>query len=170
MQIDRATFIEVLKDAYSAYYDLTEDVETELPLVFRADYKNLDEHFWFVKTAKVWVNEKKEHAYLFSAPSFDEETVRACVDFALADGLPRVKPHKDHQCTNIKVVFVADRAGDGVRKAVKKLSFTKSYRFGLWGFKNLLAGMVDLESKKTVTNAAGHELAPFFKKLFAVRE
>ncbi len=94
MQIDRATFLEVLKDAYSAYYDLAEDAETELPLVFRADYKDLDEHYWFTKSAKVWVNEKNEHAYLFSAPSFDAESVRACVDFALADGLPRVKPHK----------------------------------------------------------------------------
>lgn len=170
MQISREQFIEVLKDAYSAYYNLNEDIQTDLPIVFRADYKNQDETYFLVKSAKIWVNEKNEYAYLFSAPFFGEETVRACVDFALADGLPRVKPHKDHQCTNIKVVFVADRADDGVRKAVKKLSFTKNYRFGLWGFTNLLAGMVDLESKKTVTNAAGHELAPFFKKLFAARE
>ena len=120
MQIDRATFLEVLKDAYSAYYDLAEDAETELPLVFRADYKDLDEHYWFTKSAKVWVNEKNEHAYLFSAPSFDAESVRACVDFALADGLPRVKPHKNHQCTNIKVVFVADTADDELRADIEK--------------------------------------------------
>ena len=67
MAIDRGVFIEVLKDAYSAYYDLYEDTETELPLVFRADYVDRDEHFWFTKSAKVWTNEKKEHAYLFSA-------------------------------------------------------------------------------------------------------
>ncbi len=170
MEIYRGVFIEVLKDAYSAYYDLYEDVETELPLVFRAEYKDEDEHYWFVKSAKVWTNEKNEHAYVFSAPRFDPETVKACVDLALADGLPRVKPHKNHQCTNIKVVFLAEQADDEVRRAVKKLSFTKNYRFGLWGYTNLLAGIADLTEKKTVTNAAGHELAPFFKKLFAVRE
>ena len=146
-----------------------EDVQTGLPLVFRADYKDLDEHYWFVKSAKVWVNEKNEHAYLFSAPSFDADSVKACVDYALADGLPRVRPHKEHQCTNIKVVFLADTADEDVRKAVRKLRFTKNYKFGLWGFTNLLAGLVDLETEKTVTNAAGHELATFFKKLFAVR-
>ncbi len=95
--------------------------------------------------------------------------MKACVDYALADGLPRVKPHKEHQCTNVKVIFLADRADDEVRRAVKKLSFTRSYRFGLWGFTNLLAGIVDLETQKTVTNAPGYELAPFFKKLFALR-
>lgn len=169
MQIERSQFVEVLKDAYSAYYDLHEDTETELPLAFRAEYKDRDEHYWFVKSAQVWINEKNEHAYIFSAPSFDADTVKACVDFALADGLPRVKPHKDHQCTNIKVVFLADKADETVRKAVKKLNFTKNYKFGLWGYTNLLAGITDLAEQKTVTNGPGHELVSFFKKLFAVR-
>ena len=169
MILDRATFIEVLKDAYSAYYNIVEDVETELPLAFRADYKNQDEQFFFVKSAKIWTNEKNEYCYVFSAPSFDEATVKACADFALADGLPRVKPHKNHQCTNIKLVFLADAATEEQRKAVKKLHFTKNYKFGLWGFTNLLAGITDLAERKTVTNPEGHELTDFFKKLFAVR-
>ena len=169
MLIDRSKLIEVLEDAYSAYYDLVKDVDTELPLVFRADYRDRDEHYFFTKSAKIWANEKNEYCYLFSAPRFDPETVKACVDFALADGLPRVQPHKEHQCTNIKVVFVADEADEEVRKAVRKLSYTKNYKFGLWGFSNLLAGIVDVETQKTVTNRAGHELTPFFTKLFAVR-
>ena len=170
MVIDRATFIEVLKDSYSAYYDIHDEEQTELPLAFRADYRDRDEHYWFVKSAQVWVNEKNEHAYVFSAPSFDADSIKACVDYALADGLPRVKPHKDHQCTNIKVVFLADRADDAARRAVKKLNFTKNYKFGLWGYSNLLAGITDLETRRTVTNGPGHELVTFFKKLFAVRE
>ena len=170
MLIERKQFIEVLKDAYSAYYDLSEDAAAQLPLVFRADYKDRDEHYWFTKSAKVWVNEKNEYAYIFSAPSFDREAVRACVDYAWKDGLSRVKPHKEHQCTNVKVVFLADTADEEVRRAVKKLSFSKSYKLGLWGYSNLLAGIVDLAERKTVTNAAGHELVPFFRKLFAVRE
>jgi len=170
MAVDRETFIEVLKDSYSAYYDIHDDVQTGLPLAFRADYRDRDEHYWFVKSAQVWINEKNEFAYVFSAPSFDAESVKACTDYALADGLPRVKPHKEHQCTNIKVVFLADRADDTVRKAVKKLNFTKNYKFGLWGYSNLLAGITDLETRKTVTNGPGHELVTFFRKLFAVRE
>ena len=169
MQIAREQFIEVLKDAYSAYYNLNENIQTDLPLVFRADYKNQDETYFLVKSAKIWVNEKNEHAYIFSAPSFDADSVKACVDYALADGLPRVRPHKEHQCTNIKVVFLADTADETVRKAVKKLNFTKNYKFGLWGYTNLLAGITDLAEQKTVTNGPGHELAAFFKKLFAVR-
>ena len=87
MLIDRSKLIEVLEDAYSAYYDLVKDVDTELPLVFRADYRDRDEHYFFTKSAKIWANEKNEYCYLFSAPRFDPETVKACVDFALADAV-----------------------------------------------------------------------------------
>ena len=169
MAIDRATFIEVLKDAYSAYYDITEDVDTDLPLSFRAAYKNMDELFFFVKSANIWKNEKHEYCFVFSAPSFDPALAKKCIDFSLQEMLPKVRPHKEHQCTNIKTVFLADEATDAERQAVRKLRFTKNYKFGLWGFTNLLAGIVDLREQKTVTNREGHELAAFFKKLFAAR-
>ena len=41
MAIDRATFLEIVKDAYSAYYTIlpAEEGEEELPLAFRAEYK-----------------------------------------------------------------------------------------------------------------------------------
>ncbi len=169
MTLDRVEFIEVLKDSYSAYYDIVTDTETDLPLAFRADYRNQDEHYWFTKSARVWVNERNEFAYVFTAESFDRDLVERCFDFALADGLPRVRPHKDHQCTNIKVVFVADRLEEDVAKAVARKNFTRNYKFGLYGFTNLLTGAVDLEKEKTVTNHVGHELVPYFKKLFAAR-
>ena len=169
MPIERQSFLTILEDSFSAYYDIVPQEHPTLPLVFRGDYLKRDERYWLMKSIPIWASETGEFAYIFSAEQFSPELAKACIDFALEDGLPRVKPHKEHQCTNIKVVFLADAADDEVRKAVKKLSFTKSYRFGLWGFTNLLAGFVDMETQKTVTNAAGHELAPFFKKLFDLR-
>lgn len=170
MAIDRSLFLEVLKDSYSAYYDIVEDVQTDLPLAFRGDYRDRDEHYWFTKTAQVWVNEKNEYAYIFAAESFDSGMIDRCVAYALEDGLPRVKPHKEHQCTNIKTVFIADELSEEAAKAVQKKRFTKSYKFGLHGFSNLLTGAVSLAERKTWANREGHELVPYFKKLFAARE
>ena len=42
MQIARDVFLEILKDAYSAYYTLRTDVACEFPLAFRADYAARD--------------------------------------------------------------------------------------------------------------------------------
>ena len=169
MAITRDVFMEILKDSYSAYYTIEDLSHESLPLVFRADYKASDEHFWFTKTARVWVNEKNEYCYVFSAESFSPEEAEACMNWAWDDGMPRVQPHKNHQCTNVKLVFVADRVEEDTARAVRKMSRTKNYHHGLYGYSNLLTGLVDLSTEKTVTNREGHELVPFFKKLFAAR-
>ena len=170
MPIERTRVIEVLKDSYSAYYTIANDVQTALPLAFRADYCVRDESYFLIKSATIWGNEKSEHAYIFSVPSLDADTVGRCTDYAWEDALPRVHPHKEHQCTNVKVVFVADHVEEEAAKTVQKLHRTKNYRFGLHGFSNLLVGAEDLSQRRTVTNRAGHELGPYFKKLFAAME
>ena len=169
MAISRDVFLEVLKDSYSAYYSIIPDVECELPLAFRADYVARDERYWLTKSVKIWGNEKNEFCYVFSAERFTADLAQRCMDWALQDGLPRVKPHSEHQCTNIKVVMVGDTVDPDTLKAVQKKSYTKSYKFGLHGFSNLLAGVTDLSTEQTVTNKEGHELVPYFKKLFAAR-
>ena len=172
MAIPLSVFVEILKDSYSAYYsihDAAEELETELPLTFRADYAARDERYWLTKSVKMWGNEKNEYAYVFTADSFSPELVEACKEWALQDGLPRVKPHSEHQCTNIKVIFIADFVSGETAKAVQKMHFTRNYHFGLHGYSNLLAGITDLGTEKTVTNREGHELVPYFKKLFAAR-
>ncbi len=170
MAISREVFIEILKDSYSAYYNINEVNHEELPLCFRADYKNRDQLYFLFKTATVWENERNEYCYLFSSESFTPELISRCCDWAWEDGLPRVNPHPNHQCTNVKVIFVADRVDAATEKAVQKKNATKNYKMGLQGYSNLLTGIVNLETEKTVTNRPGHELGPYFKKLFAARK
>lgn len=170
MAIDRAEFLEVVRDSYSAYYDIVPQEAAEaLPLAFRAEYFSRAEKYWLSKSITVWANETNEYAYVFSAPAYDKGLVDACIDFALGDALPRVRPHKEHQYTNVKVVLLGDSFEDGAVKALMKRSFSKSYRFSLHGFTNLLAAAVDVRQGRTWTNKAGHQLAGYFKKLFDLR-
>lgn len=170
MAHERLEFLETLKDSYSAYYNINEnDGLTDLPLVFRADFSSRGEMFLLTKSVKIWANETCEYLYLFSAPGFDVATVEKCLDYAVEDGLPRVKPHKEHQYTNFIAVFVADDFDDEVLNAVKKRRFSKSYKHSLWGFSMLKSVCVNLSTEKLVTNKEGHDLTAFYKKLFAVK-
>lgn len=172
MAIPRLTFLDILKDSYSAYYSIHDnpaELKTELPIAFRADYASRDERYWLTKSVKMWGNEKNEYAYVFAADSFTPEEAEACLEWAWQDGMPRVKPHGEHQCTNVKVIFIADTVSPETEAVIHKKSRTKSYKFGLHGYSNLLAGILDLGTEKTVTNKEGHELVPYFKKLFAAR-
>lgn len=171
MGIERLPFLETLKESYSAYYNINpNDGMTELPLVFRADFYSRAENYFLTKSAVVWANETNEYVYLFSAPSFDVDTVEKCMDFAIADAQPRVKPHKEHNYTNFITVFVADSFETDTIKAIKKRKYNKSYNHSLWGFSMLKSAAVALDRKKIYTNPAGHDLAKFYRKLFAAQE
>lgn len=171
MGIEREKFLDTVADSFSAYYDLhMAEGEQKLPLVFRADYYSRAERYWLTKNIPIWGNETNEFAYVFSAPTFDQTLAARCIDYALDEALPMVKPHKEHQYTNIKVILLADAVEEDVARYVKKRSFTKSYKFSLHGFSTLKSAIVDLSEQKTVTNSAGHELVPYFSKLFAAEE
>ena len=171
MKIEREKFLDTLADSFSAYYNLhMAEGEQELPLAFRADYYSRAERYWLTKNITIWGNETNEFAYVFSAPSFDQALAARCIDYALDDALPLVKPHKEHQYTNIKVILLADTVEKDVAQYVKKRSFSKSYKFSLHGFSTLKSAIVDLGSQKTVTNSAGHELVSYFSKLFTAEE
>ena len=141
-----------------------------LPLIFRADYFSRNERYFLLKENTIWGNETNEYCYLFSSPSFDVETVNKCIDYAIADGQPRVKPHKEHQYTNFKTVFVADGFDDETIKVIKKRKFSKSYKFSLYGYSSLLTAAVDLSREQAFTNSAGQAQQDFFKKLFSLRK
>ncbi len=92
--MDRALFLEVLKDSYSAYYNIVPwRIRTRLSLSGRIIFPR-DERYWLTKNITMWGNEKNEYAYIFAADSFDCAQVDECVRRALDESLPRVKPHK----------------------------------------------------------------------------
>ncbi len=171
MSIEREAFLDYLAESYKAYYNVTmTDGENGLPMVFKADYFSRDERYWLTKNIPVWANETNEFVYVFSVPKLDMETAKACIDYALEVGLPRVKPHREHQYTNIKVLLVADEFDDGVVDYIRKRRFSKNYKFSLHGFTMLKSAAVDLTKVKAYPNKDSYELEKYFNKLFNAME
>lgn len=171
MALDREAFLAVLEDSYSAYYNIIkDDLPAELPMVFRADYFQRSEAFFVSRKIPMYANETNEYVYVFSKPGFTGAETEACMQYALDDGLPRVKPHKEHQYTNIKVCFLADEFDDEALRSVKQAKFQKTYNHSLWGYSNLLAVAVDVDSESIKTNFAGRDMKKYFKKLFAAQK
>ena len=171
MAFDRIEFVELLENSYSAYYNIIkEDLPTELPMAFRAEFYQRGEKYWLLKSIPIYGNETDEYCYVFTKDEFDEEIVDKCIKYCLDDGLPRVKPHKEHQYTNIKTIFIADSFTDDAVRKIKKTEFSKSYHFSLWGYSNLLNSAVDVKEENIYTNKAGYEMKSYFKKLFAAQK
>ena len=171
MAFDRLAFLGVLEDSYAAYYNIIkENLPEEFPIAFRADFYKRDERYWLTKSVKYYGNETNEFVYVFSADSFTGENADAGIRYALEEGLPRVKPHKEHQYTNIKVIFIANEYEPEALKAISSFRFQKSYHFSLWGYSNLLTTAVDVNDEKVWTNPAGREMKKYFSKLFAAQK
>ena len=170
MALERSKFLEALEDSYSAYYNIRHVTPPDgLPLAFEADFLKRDERYFMIKSAKLYGNETNEFVYVFSEEQFSKEKTNACVQYALDDGLPRVQPHKEHQYTNIKVLFIADIFDEETRKNVASKHFQKSYHFSLWGYSSLITAAVDLTTEEVWTNPAGREMKKYFSKLFTAQ-
>lgn len=171
MAFDRTDFLNVLEESYSAYYDLSkENLPDNLPVAFKADFYKRDESFWLSKKMVTWSNETNEFVYCFSKDYFDRETLDLCIQYALDDGLPRVKPHKEHQYTNIKCLFVADGFDDEAVSEIKHRKYEKKYNHMLWGYSALALSGVNLRSENVYYNPAGRDMKVYFKKLFAAQK
>lgn len=167
MAIERGEFLEKLQQSFSAYYNIYPvEAELDVPLVFTADFLQRDEKYWLSKNITMWANETNEFCYVFSAEFFDRATVSRCIDYALNDGLPRVKPGKDHQYTNVKTLFIASAFDSDALAELKNRRFSKSYHHSLWGYTNLLTGGVNLSTESVTANSAGRDLKKYFRKLF----
>ena len=171
MAFDRLAFLGVLEDSYAAYYNIIrENLPEEFPISFRADFYKRDERYWLTKSVKYYGNETNEFVYVLSADTFDKASADACIQYALEEGLPRVKPHKEHQYTNIKVIFIANEFEQDALKAIVSRKFQKSYHWSLWGYTCLLTTAVDVNDEKVWTNPAGREMKKYFSKLFAAQK
>lgn len=171
MAVERNRLLEILEDSYSAYYNIIKtDLPKKYPMAFRAEYFKRGEGYFLTKKITVYANEENEYAYIYSAPLLDAETVKACMEFSLKDALPKVKPGREHQCTNIKVVFVADEFTEDARQEILTRNFQKTYRFSFWGYSTLLVSAVIPASEEVFTNKAASADKKYFKKLFSAEE
>lgn len=166
MTINRDEFLGRVYSSYEYYYNVSDgDSESGLPLAFSAEFHARDEGYVLVKNAKIWAAESNEYVYVFSVPVLHEETAERCMDYAMNDALPKIKPHCEHKDSYIIAVFLADVILPEATKSVRRRKFHKDYKFGVMGWSSLKTVAVELEGEMVFTNKMGGNLKKFFKRL-----
>lgn len=95
--------------SYRAYYDVEELPEGGL-LKARCAYHSRSAQYVLVKKAELWAAETNEYVYLWSLPRLDEGALEEVFQATLSDGMPRIRPHKDHMSTFLTAAVLCDRA------------------------------------------------------------
>ena len=161
--ITKEIFQESLLNTYRTWHDvfLNENV-SELPLLATAEFRSRNERFVLVKQAKLWAAESYEFSYIFSLDKLDEAMAKECVYFALSDGMPKIKPHSEHMCSFISVIFIANEVDSSAISYIKKAKNYKSFHFSLHGWMALKVLAKDVGKGLLYTNRSGKDLKKTF--------
>lgn len=156
--------LDKLLDSYSVYFDVERVEDNPLPLAATGYFYSRSEKYVLVKSAQLWAAESYEYLYIFEMPSLDLDTYLKCKQYALDEGMKRIKPHREHMYSFITTLFICDEITGEAKKALKKSYIHKSFRFSLHGWMEFHADAILPGERKVYSNWDGRATAKFIKK------
>ncbi len=158
------TAVERLKRAYAAYYDI-ESVEDGTALKALCSFHSRDSQYVLVKKAELWAAETHEYLYLWAADRLDGELVDEIFRRVLEDGMPRIKPHREHMSTYLTAVVLYETAGEGALAKLKKLRKRQDYKLSLHGWMEFRIAAVEASTVEVTANRSGRVIEKDLKRL-----
>ena len=152
----------VLK-SYKDYYDLiTENVL--VPFKAEAKFVSHMEQYFLVHSAKLSDIDSTEHIYFGAEEKLTLENLKKMCASAWEDGLKDVVPYYGHRNSDVTVILFCDSVEEDVLANYKKIRYSKSYKFMIYGLSNFKLVIADLSSETVVANRFGAETKGFIKK------
>jgi len=158
-----AEALQNLLPSYKSYYDLIE--ENILP-PFNAEAKFVQhsEQYFLVKSAKLSDIDSCEHIYFAARTKINLEELKNLCAKAWEDGLKTVTPYYGHRNSDVTVIVLAENTEDELLSQCRKIKYSKTYKFMIYGWSNFKLAVVDLSKQKIATNWHGSEMKSFLKK------
>jgi len=148
-----------LLEVYSHHYDIDADgsVNGAGHYPATATYFLRDENYLLTKKHVLNAVENYDYMYFLIADEIDAETLQKEIDFSLAEGMKRVKPHKEHMSSFISLVIIADRISDDAKKLIKRSNKRKYFRLALHGWMEYHIAAIETSSNNVISNPAGRD-------------
>lgn len=163
-----AEVLEKLLPSYMGYYDVAKEGVSP-PFKAEAKFVSHVEQYFLVHAAKLSDIDSKETIYFAAEEKLSLEKLKEMSKIAWENGIKDVVPYYGHRNSDVAVVVIADELDDNVLKNVKKIKYQKTYKFMLFGWSNFKLVVVDMKSKKVVSNRFGEETKDFIKKFVKKR-
>ena len=169
MALTREQFCEKLLRSYAPFYDIEEKGEEKRPLVATAFFHVHNAGYFLVKRAEAWAADQNEYIYVFSAPVLTKELFEECIAAACADGIPRIKPDKNHMSSFVDAVFICDEVTPEGLAALRRYRNKKSFHFSLHGWMEVYAAVVNLGKETVEANCPNAQAVKFLKNVLRGR-
>ncbi len=168
--MDKNEALEKLLNAYSHNYDITRDVAVEGGRFPAAAFFFLrDEHYLIRRDKKFYATEQHDYTYFYLTEHLDVETLRSQIALSKSAGLSEVKPHKEHMCSYVTLVILADVIDPEAKKLIKRTRFQKNFRLALHGWMEYHIAAMECSTLDILSNPAGREVRKTLEGNFAPR-
>ncbi len=172
--MDKYSQLDKLLEAFAGSYDIVRnEALCGRPIEARAEMRALNSKYVLSKKLVLWEANAFEQCLFVPVEVLTADAVQDWWNFLTREAEAELVhpgekyPPEGHMYTWLTVIFIADRVEDGVKKAVKKLRFTKNYLLSLRGWATGRAMVIDLEKGDVTVNAAGKEMKKPIEKLLA---
>ena len=167
----KQTVLKRILAAHETWYDVQRDY-AYAGRVFPgfAEFHQHGEQYVLVKRAKLWEVDSHEYIFFTLADRLCESEFDDLVAFMKTDALAKVDPKPDHMTSFLSLVIVADAVDDGLEKKIRKTHFRKDFMLGIRGWADLRLAVVDLSSKRVMTNSFGKEMQKGLESLIEPKE
>ena len=156
MEMTLQARLEKLIKSYSHHYDIELDVHTdEGDYPATATFYMRDENYAFVKEAVISAYEQHEYLYFYLTEHLDGAAAKDLLDRTLKTGMSRVKPHKEHKCSYVTLVILADTMDEEAKALIQKTRFQKNYRLALHGWMEYHIAAMEISTQSFLSNPAG---------------
>ena len=166
--MDKNEALEKLLNAYSHSYDIFRDVEVEGGRYPAAAFFYLrDEHYLIRRDKQFYATEQHDYTYFYLAGQLSAAQARELLDRTLKVGMAQIKPHKEHMCSYVTLVVLAETIDPEAQKLLKRTRFHKNFRLALHGWMEYHIAAMECSTGSFLSNPAGREARKTLEANFA---
>lgn len=164
--MNKSILFEKLLHAYEVYYDVKKE-DVQPPFQAEAAFHSHDEQYFLIKSARISETETNEYIYFAETDLLDEAQLTTLANTAWERGISQVKPHKDHQSSDVSLVILADKISDDARTQLPKIKHYKSYFFGLQGWSHFRLIALEVSTGSLIHNRQGQSLKKLLGNIYS---
>lgn len=156
--------LEKILNAFVRYYTIKTENVTE-PFNAEAEFKSHGEQYILIKAAKIADIDSNEYVFFKVTEQLDLATLKSYSETAWQTGQNRITPYYGHKNTDISLVVLANNISEDVKNEIKRIKYSKSYKFTLFGWSNFKLVVKELDSNQIYSNRFGSDLKKLLSKI-----
>ena len=153
-----------LLPTFEAYYTIEPGTA---PFAAQAVFHTQGEGYFLVRSAKYAECNSSEFVYFALEPELTPERARELAEAAWQAGQSRVQPSFSQHFSDVLLIVLTDRLPSA--SCLRKIRYSRSYRFGLMGYSRLRMAAAEPASGRVAGNPLGKGLDRLLGRVFERR-